>query len=209
MKRCIIIAGSPEFVLPEEGLPEAFVIACDRGLEHARAAGIRPDLFVGDLDSTALPPEDVPTLLAPPEKDDTDTVMAVRRALTLGYRDFLLLAGLGGRPDHTLANYAAAAMIAQHGGRCELVGRALRACVFADGSWTLPRRGGWNLSVFSVSDRSEGVCITGAKYPLHDAVLTGTFPVGVSNEFAAAEATVSVRNGTLLVMTLGVSENSV
>lgn len=199
MSRCVIISGAPEFVLPALSADD-FVIACDRGLEHAQSAGLRPDLFVGDMDSTSLVVEGVERILSVPEKDDTDTMMAVREAFRRGFTEFLLLASLGGRSDHHYANISAAAYIARHGGRCELVGRDVRMYVFADGELTLPRKTGWSLSVFSVSDRAEGVSIRGTKYPLEDAEMTNAFPLGVSNEFAACEAVISVRSGVLLVM---------
>ena len=42
--------------------------------------------------------------------------------------------------------------------------------------------------------------LTGLYYPLEDAVLTSGFPLGVSNQFTGGAASVSVREGTLLVM---------
>ena len=69
-----------------------------------------------------------------------------------------------------------------------------------DGSITLPRREGWSLSVFAVSDTCEDVCITGGKYALNHAVVTNTFPIGMSNQWAAEEAKISVGKGILMVM---------
>lgn len=59
-----------------------YIIACDRGYEYLHEAGLRPDLLVGDFDSYTGPlPRDVPRLDLPVEKDDTDTMAAIRHAL--------------------------------------------------------------------------------------------------------------------------------
>lgn len=63
-----------------------------------------------------------------------------------------------------------------------------------------PRPGGTLVSVFCHGDRAEGVTLTGLAYPLSDAVLTGDFPLGVSNRRLDGQpATVAVRRGTLLI----------
>ena len=45
------------------------------------------------------------------------------------------------------------------------------------------------------------MCIRGAKYTLRDATLTPEFPLGMGNDFAAEEAEIGVKSGTLLVIT--------
>ena len=67
------------------------------------------------------------------------------------------------------------------------------------GTLRLPRRKGWGLSVFSLTDRCTGVCLRGVKYRLEDAVLTNRVPLGVSNEFAAPEAEISLTQGILMI----------
>ena len=56
------------------------------------------------------------------------------------------------------------------------------------------------LSVFSASDISEGVSESGVKYLLDNVTLSRSFPLGVSNEFAADKAVISVKKGTLLII---------
>ena len=64
----------------------------------------------------------------------------------------------------------------------------------------IPRRDGWSLSVFALDGPCRGVCISGAKYPLANAELLPSFPLGVSNTWAAAEAVVTVAEGILLIV---------
>ena len=93
---CAIISGGQEDTLC--GIEAAdFIIACDRGYVYARNAGIRPDLLVGDFDSyRGALPADVPVLDLPVEKDDTDTMAAVRWAVSEGFAEIRLYCALGG-----------------------------------------------------------------------------------------------------------------
>ena len=199
MSSCLIISGgdfSP-FTVPEG----AFIIACDRGYAYALRCGVRPDLVVGDFDSYRgeLDPG-IPVQKLPVEKDDTDTVSALRYALEQGYREITLVCALGGRLDHLLANLQAAVFAAKRGAALRIVGADTEILTLRPGSLRLPRKEGWSLSVFAAEDRCRGVSIKGTKYELMDAELTNDFPLGVSNEWAAPEAEISLREGTLLIV---------
>ena len=64
-----------------------YVIACDKGYVYLAERGLRPDLLVGDFDSYTGPlPQEVPRLDLPVEKDDTDTMAAIRHAVTQAKR---------------------------------------------------------------------------------------------------------------------------
>lgn len=196
---CLIISGgdfSP-FTVPAG----AFVIACDRGYAYARSCGVRPDLVVGDFDSYSGEVDaGIPVQRLPVEKDDTDTVSALRYALDRGCREITLVCALGGRLDHLLANLQAAVFAAKQGASLRILGEDTEILPLRQGSLRLPRKEGWSLSVFAAEDRCRGVSIRGAKYELHDAELTNDFPLGVSNEWAADAAEISVREGTLLIV---------
>ncbi len=198
--KCLIISGGEFCHIAPPG-PGDFVIACDRGYEYAMRCGIKPDLLVGDFDSYSGPvAPDVPIERLPAEKDDTDTMSAVRLALERGYTDIELLCALGGRLDHSLANIQTAAFAALRGARAVIKDDATEMLVMTGGSVCIDRREGWALSIFSLSDRCEGVNLRGVKYPLRGAVLTNGFPLGVSNEWAAAQAEISLSGGALLVV---------
>ena len=112
-----------------------------------------------------------------------------------------LFCALGGRLDHLYANLQAAAFAVANGGcRVTIHDSETMLYFLTEGSITLPRREGWSLSVFAVSDTCEDVCITGGKYALDHAVVTNTFPIGMSNQWAAEEAKISVGKGILMVM---------
>lgn len=197
---CLIVAGAPYYALAD--VPTAdYVIACDLGYRHARALSLTPDLIVGDFDSyQGARPTDVPTVVLPVEKDDTDTGYAVRYAVEHGYRDIRVLYALGGRLDHTVANLQTATRAAEDGARVTLYGEGVRAFVFASGALRLEVTAGEWLSVLSLADRTTGVSVRGAHYTLENATLRSDYPLGVSNR-AEGEVIVEITGeGVLAVM---------
>ena len=197
---CMIISGGTFTPLPQPD-ENTFVIACDRGYTYARRCGIRPDLLVSDFDSYDGPVDpEIPLQRFPSEKDDTDTMIAIRAALERGFREAVLYCALGGRLDHTLANLQSLAFALSHGLRLRIVSEDTEVLLLQDGTLSLPRREGFALSVFAFSERCRGVSLHGTKYTLTDAELENSFPLGVSNEWAEDAATVSITDGTLLIV---------
>lgn len=194
---CIVGAMEPGAVILPAG---ALVIAADGGLAHLERRGIAPDLIVGDFDSLGRVPEGPNVIRRPVEKDDTDMLLAVKAGLERGCRRFLLYGGLGGRLDHAYANLQTLAWLAERGCRGWLLGGGMAAAVIQNGclSFSPGRRG--TVSVFCPGGTARGVDLRGLYYPLEDAVLTSGFPLGVSNRFTGDPASVSVREGQLLVL---------
>ena len=155
---------------------------------------------MGDFDSYAGPlPEDVPRLSLPVEKDDTDTMAAIRHAVSNGCKRIYLYCALGGRLDHLLGNLQAAAYAARRGVWVRVVDEENEILVFSGGSVTVPEREGYSLSVFALSDRCAGVSIRGTKYELEDVTVENNFPVGVSNQWRGT-AEITVEQGVLAII---------
>ena len=57
-----------------------------------------------------------------------------------------------------------------------------------------------DISVFCMGKDARGVNIRGLYYPLENGTLTSGFPLGVSNHFTQDPATVSVEDGSLLIL---------
>ncbi|MEG1996244.1 MAG: thiamine diphosphokinase [Oscillospiraceae bacterium] len=198
--RCVIICGAKEIYVPPI-LSTDFVIAVDYGYAHAINNNILPNLIVGDFDSyTGDLPTNTEIITAPKEKDDTDTLLAVKTALRRGYTDFCLLAALGARLDHQIANFSVAAFIAQSGAKCEMISSDTVVNTIKNTSIDIKNIDGYSLSVFSHSDKAFGVSIKNAKYSLENSTLSNLFPIGVSNCFLTDTATISVENGILHIV---------
>ena len=204
MNKCVIITSYIEGNLIDligDFNPD-FILCADGGYDYAEAAGITPDMLIGDLDSITVPNDTaIQTLIFPSEKDDTDTGICLQTALDKGFRDILIIGGLGGRLDHTMSN------IQLITGKCHLADRiAIRdksnSCtVITNGSITLPCIKNQYVSIFSMSEKSTGVTTSGLKYPLTDAVMVYGSTLGTSNEIIDDQATISVTDGRLLVIT--------
>ena len=199
-RRCVIFAarcdGDPRSAYVPR--PGDRVLCADGGWHVAVAAGATPEAVVGDFDSSEAP-TDAPVERFPVEKDDTDTMLCVKKGLAMGLDDFLIVGGFGGRLDHTLANLQTLNYAARRGARAEMADGLSWATVIRDGALRVPRRPG-KLSVFALDTECRGVCVRGAKYEVEDAVLTSAFPLGMGNDFASEAAEVSVASGALLVM---------
>ena len=199
MGNCIIFcaAGFEELVQPIE--KEDFVIAADGGLMHTEKLGIVPNEILGDFDSLGHVPEGANVF--PVEKDDTDAMLAVRRGLSLGYREFVLYGSLDGpRLDHTIANFQTLQFLTDRGAVGYLAGKDYLVTVVQNGSIRFPAGCKGTISVFCMGKDAEDVTLEGLYYPLQHGTLTAGFPLGVSNHFTGEAAAITVKNGSLLVL---------
>ena len=194
---CYIVGAGDSRGMSISPRAEDLVIAADGGYDALCRAGVRVDLAVGDFDSLGFVPDGVELLRHPPEKDDTDTMLAIYIGLERGCRRFIIHGGLGGRFDHSMANVQSLCHIAQRGARGWLWGEGTAVTALCDGRAEFPGKCRGMLSVFALGGSAEGVCERGTKYTLEDAQLSFDYPLGVSNEFTGARAEISVRSGTL------------
>ena len=208
--KCIVVCAG-DLTLGEVPVSEDdFVIAVDGGLSYCGLLQLEPDLIIGDFDSVndseaeavrALEQE-VPEriLRLPCEKDDTDTIAALKEGLKRGYRDFRLYAATGGRFDHTFANIQCLLFLKAHDATGYLVDGAGMMFAIQNESVTFRETMEGTVSLFSMEKETRGVTIEGLKYTLKDAVVTNDFPIGISNEFIGEKATITVEDGTLVCM---------
>ncbi len=198
MKTCIIFcaAGFDGLLAP---IPEdALTIAADGGLRHTQALGLEPDVILGDFDSLGYVPDH--SRVFPVEKDDTDTMLAVKLALERGCDFFLFYGALDGpRLDHTVANFQTLAYLASHGARGVLIGRDYIVTVLAGEHIEFPASAAGILSLFCLGACAE-VTIRGLQYPLEHGLLRPDFPLGVSNHFVGRAARITVHDGHVLAL---------
>lgn len=195
---CHIFAAGSFSRLHATPAPSDFIIAADGGYLHCRKAGLQPALLIGDFDSLEEIPSGIETLRFPSEKDDTDTMLALKEGLRRGYRHFHLHACTGGRLDHTLANLQALAYLAKQGAQGFLYSEEECFTAISNRSYILPAPSGRGFSVFCLGEEAQGLSIKGAKYTLAQGSLSPHFPLGISNR-VEGEATVYVSAGCLLI----------
>ncbi len=176
-----------------------YILAADGGLAHVQKLGLTPHGIIGDFDSLGYIPQGAQVF--PVEKDDTDSMLAVRKGLELGYRRFELYGALdGARLDHTVANLQTLGFLASHGAEGYLIGLTYMAAVLRNGTFCFPASAKGILSLCCLGSDARGITLEGLQYPLSNGTLTADFPLGVSNHFLGQEARVTVEDGTLIAL---------
>lgn len=208
--KCIIVAAGDltmgELTVQEED----YIIAVDGGLSYCGILAVEPDMIIGDFDSVSEQEklaieslkEEIPERIMelPAEKDDTDMMAALKHGLELGYREFRIYAGTGGRLEHTFANIQALLYLKNHDATGYLVDGTGMILVLQNEAIHLNKDLEGYLSLFSLGKEAKGVTIQGMKYPLNNYTMTNDFPIGISNEFIGEEAVISVEDGELVCM---------
>ena len=186
----VVVGGGPLTArATTEIVADATIIAADSGLDHAVAAGLRPDVLVGDLDSISAHGKmwayahELEIEAHDPDKDATDTELALLRAIATGATDLLVVGGFGERFDHALAIIAAL-------GHPRLEGFETVRCVIDDAavhvihgprSVTIDLARNTLFSLLAMHGPCRGVDVTGAQWPLTDAELAPFSTRGISN----------------------------
>lgn len=197
---CFIFGAGDFSALHSVPKENDLILAADGGWTACRAAGLTPHLLIGDFDSLSCPPDFDRIRRVSVVKDDTDMMLAVKEGLARGERLFHLYGGMGGRrTDHTIANLQTLLYLAHHGARGWLYGRGERYTAICNEEITIQGVPGGVFSVFCFGAQARGVTIAGGRYTQENAVLDADFPLGVSNHFLTGPATVSVKDGTLLI----------
>ena len=208
MKRCIIIGAGDLNVSEILVREDDYVIAADGGYLYCKYLEIVPDLIIGDLDSLPeaqgqelarirqIDPERIVVL--PTQKDETDMLAAIHAGLEEGCNEFYIYAGQGGRLEHTLANIQCLLYLKECSAAGYLVEEGGLVFVVKNETVSFREDETGYLSLFSLGEKAEGVTLRNLKYELTEAVITNSFPIGISNEFIGKKASVTVRNGSLV-----------
>lgn len=201
-KICYIIGAGDVYIKNKLTANEDdFIICADGGYAYRTLFGRDPDLVVGDFDSLGSIPETENKIIAPREKDETDMQLAINEGLKRGFKEFVILGALGGsRFEHSVANIQLLSYICSEGGKATFIHGGKIFTAFRNSSITLPDTYKGYVSVFSLCDESKGVTIKNLAYEVEDFTMKSNCPIGISNEFIGKESTISVADGTLLVV---------
>jgi thiamine pyrophosphokinase len=206
--RAVIVANGP---MPRPPFPrpvirdEDLVICVDGGAGNALAMGLEPQVVIGDMDSIEaelrkhLEGEGCLFVEYPPRKDETDSELAVKYALSRGAIELILLAVLGGRIDHTLANVMLLAIPELEGIATRVLDGNQEVALVRD-DVLIDGRPGDTISLLPLTADAVGVCTEGLEYPLRDSTLKFGAARGVSNVLVGSQARVRVGEGLLLLI---------
>ncbi len=196
---CYIFGAMPVDSFNFKVTENDIVIAADAGIFNAQKFNIKPDYVIGDFDSLGYTPTDNNTIIYPVEKDDTDTMLAVKLGFKKGYKNFRIFGGIGGRLDHTYANIQTASYIVENGGEAVFYAAKENFTVIKNSYIKFNKAHQGNISIFALEE-SKNVTIKGTYYELENGCLSTKFPLGTSNKFNNRDVTISVEQGKLLII---------
>lgn len=184
------------------------IIAVDKGLEALYRLKIFPNYVVGDFDSINQEilkfyegNSNVIFQKLNPEKDNTDTDMALKLAINLKSSKIAILGALGKRMDHALANIHILKDALDAKIPCYILDNNNKIYLI-DEDFTIykDKAFGKYVSLIPLTSTVEGLTLTGFKYSLQDYLLTIGISLGVSNEIIDDVAKIQLKKGILIVI---------
>ena len=200
MKRCVIIGASPfcdADVLKKNIRESDFIVCADGGYKYALSAGVKPNLIIGDFDSSEFP-ENIgcDTVRLPVHKDDTDTMYCVRECMKMGYKDILLFGVTGGRLDHTFANFCTLLYAAENSVNARIIdGENIIFAMTQGMKENIENMKNHIFSIFPFGCKSCKVTLDGFEYPLDEDILKVDTVLGTSNSILSDHAEIILHEG--------------
>lgn len=211
-KRAVIVSGGmlqEEFVSAKlRELEYDVLIGVDRGVEFLYRHQIKPNYIVGDFDSLSeeivqfyRENTDVFIRKFNPEKDFSDTEIAVHQALELNCEELILLGATGNRIDHVLANIQVLAIPHRKGVHAEIIDENNRIYLIErETVLEKAKMYGKYFSVFPLDRCIEKFSIVGAKYPLHNHRLCPYDSLCVSNQAEEEQVKITFSEGIVILI---------
>lgn len=210
MKRCLIVTGGTiDIAFAKDFLSQRsydYVIAADAGLEVLRPLHISPNAVVGDLDTVDKNVleeyqnrPNVKFEIHKPEKDETDTELALLTAARQGCEAVDILGALGGRMDHAIGNIQLMYQFFRQGMEVNIYDARNR--LYLLGGRKVFRRDelyGKYISFLPMTETVEGLTLRGFKYPLQRRTIGLGTSLCISNELKREEGILELERGVLL-----------
>lgn len=195
MRGIIICGGNVGEYIKKYVTADDFVICADSGYDRAVKFGIKPDVVIGDMDSTEYKDFPAEKLVYPERKDFTDSELAVSFAKEKGFREVLMFGMVGTRMDHTLTNISLLSQIEN-----SVIIDANNEIYLARGEFSLKGKPGDTVSVIPFGGDISGVTYKGLDYPLENAELKFGTGLGVSNVMTENSCQIKIEKGTALII---------
>jgi len=181
------------------------VICADGGANHAYRMKLKPHLIVGDLDSIKeevlefYEKEGVRIEKYPPMKDETDTQLAMLKAIELGAREITFIGVIGERLDHSYANLSLLLYLLKRNIKGKIVNE-MNEIYLINKFIEVEGKKGELLSLLPYSKEVKGIYTKGLFYGLSGQSMDLEMPYGISNVFTEDKATIEIEEGLLLVI---------
>ena len=203
MRAFIYVGGQifPEYI-PERPTDGDLCIAADGGYKNAALLGHKIHIAVGDFDSFPKEQiaEGVELIELPAEKDLTDSQVCIETAIARGADEIILIGGLSGRLDHTLANLSILQDLYARRVLGYITDGANRARFIRSSGAIILRSAFKYLSLVAVDETCKGVSVKGCKYELKNQPVHRRLQFAVSNEIVGNCAMVTVKKGGMYII---------
>ena len=184
-----------------------YIIASDKGLEILDKYNIIPNYIIGDFDSIDrkvlnkyINNKDIIIKELNPEKDYTDTHMALKLAIELKSTDITIIGAIGTRTDHTIANIHILKETLDNNIECKIIDSRneiqllnKRTILKLDDNYKY-------ISLIPLTTEVKGITLQGFKYSLEDDTLEIGHSIGVSNEQIEEYAEIDLKQGILVLI---------
>ncbi|SJZ35399.1 thiamine diphosphokinase [Garciella nitratireducens] len=182
-----------------------YIICADGGARHLKRLGITPTTIIGDFDSIKYEElndyrdKNIEIIEYNPDKDKSDTQLAIEYAITKSPSEIVLLGVLGNRFDHSLANLYLLESIINKGIKTSIRNEN-NIIYLIKKEIELEGKKGDIISLLPFTDKVEGIFTSGLYYSLKNAIMERKNPYGISNIFTKERIKISIKSGLLLVI---------
>lgn len=211
MKKILIVSGGD---INKKDFIEAFkenkfdeIIASDKGLEILDEYNIKPTHIIGDFDSINkkilnkyIKNKEIIVTKLNPEKDYTDTHMAIKLAIELNSTDITIFGAIGTRMDHTIANIHILKDTLEKDIDCRIINNKNEIRLINKKVFLKKDENYKYISLIPLTSTVEGITLKGFKYPLSNATLEVGHSIGVSNEQIEETLEIDLKEGILILI---------
>ena len=184
-----------------------YIIASDRGLEVLDMCDITPNYIIGDFDSINenvlkkyITDKNIKIKKLNPEKDYTDTHMAVKLSMEIKSTNIIILGAIGTRIDHTLANINILEEPLNNNIECKIINENNEIQLINKKTILKLNKNYKFVSLIPLTTIVEGITLKGFKYLLSDANMHIGHSIGVSNEQTEETAVIDIKKGILILI---------
>lgn len=183
-----------------------YIIAVDKGLEVLNRVNLFPNYIIGDFDSISkgtldqYNSDNIKIIKLNPEKDYSDTHMALKLAIELKSNEVYILGALGKRMDHAIANIHVMKEALDNDIKCKIVDTNNEIELITIGENKVEKSVYKYVSLIPLTTQVKGITLSGFKYPLENAVLSIGHSIGVSNEIVDKKATIVIKEGIFIMI---------
>ena len=198
MKKALIVAAGNTEGIRINGDYD-IIIAADGGYDKALSLGLKPDVFIGDMDSVRVKVGEIEKIKLQVEKDFTDTEAAIEKAIELGVKEIDVVGATGTRFDHSFANACLLKKYVSANVKIRIFD-AHNEIFAINSDCVIKGKKGETLSLLPLDSKVLGVTLKGFYYPLEDADVNIGTTLTVSNVITEDIAEIKIKEGVILVI---------